>query len=127
METWKYASPEWSDKREAFLRGQWENIEQSSWLREYLNLWVPRANHWLKDSWWKETLSDEPLPPAATWSVAVESDFDGMGHAVAIAAPMPSLAPVTNATLPVSRRSTPRYQTCPAGGSSQFTVPISPR
>ena len=87
-ETWKYASPEWNEKREAFLRGQWENIEQSSWLREYLNLWVPRANHWLKDSWWKETLSEEALPPAATWSVAVESDFDGMGHAVAIAAPL---------------------------------------
>jgi hypothetical protein len=87
-ETWKYASPEWSDKRAAYLRGQWENIEQSSWLREYLNLWVPRANHWLKDSWWKETLSAEELPLGAIWSVAVESDFDGMGHAVAIAAPL---------------------------------------
>ena len=87
-ETWKFASPEWNEKREAFLRGQWENIEQSSWLREYLNMWVPRANHWLRDSWWKETISAEPLPANAVWSVAVESDFDGMGHAVAIAAPL---------------------------------------
>jgi hypothetical protein len=49
---------------------------------------VPRANHWLKDSYWKETISAEELPEAATWSIAVESDFDGMGHAVAIAAPL---------------------------------------
>jgi hypothetical protein len=97
-ETWKYASPEWNDKREAFLRGQWENIEQSSWLREYLNMWVPRANHWLKDSWWKETLSDEELPAGAIWSVAVESDFDGMGHAVAIAAPLEDGRIVVRAT-----------------------------
>jgi hypothetical protein len=98
VETWKYASPEWNDKREAFLRGQWENIEQSSWLREYLNLWVPRANHWLKDSYWKETISDEELPEAATWSIAVESDFDGMGHAVAIAAPLEDGRIVVRAT-----------------------------
>jgi len=97
-ETWKYASPEWNDKREAFLRGQWENIEQSSWLREYLNMWVPRANHWLKDSWWKETLSDEALPAEGVWSVAVESDFDGMGHAVAIAAPLEDGRIVVRAT-----------------------------
>lgn len=97
-ETWKFASPEWNPKREAFLTKAHNNIEQSSWLREYLNMWVPRANHWLKDSWWKETTSAEPLPPAATWSVAVESDFDGMGHAVAIAAPLEDGRIVVRAT-----------------------------
>ena len=86
VEAWKYASPEWSDKREKFLRQQFANVDESSWRREYLNQSVIRANHWLRDSWWNETKSDAPLPDDVTWAVAVESDFDGMGHAVAIAA-----------------------------------------
>lgn len=85
--TWRWASPEWHDKREAFLRQQWGNVEESAWRREYLNQWVIRSDHWLRDSWWKETLdAAEELPDDVEWSVALESDFDGMGHAVAIAA-----------------------------------------
>jgi hypothetical protein len=87
VDTWRWASPEWSDKRERFLRQQWQNVEESAWRREYLNQWVTRANHWLKDSVWTATRDpDGRLPTAGQWTVAVESDFDGMGHAVAIAA-----------------------------------------
>ena len=85
-ETWRWGSPEWTDKRETFLRQQWENIEPEAFRREFLNQWTVRANHWLKDSWWADTLDPAPLPADAVWSVAVESDFDGMGHAVALAA-----------------------------------------
>jgi phage terminase large subunit-like protein len=87
LETWKWASPEWSERREKFLHQQWSNIEESAWRREWLNQWVTKADHWLKDSIWKETTSDEFLPLDATWTVALETDFDGMGHAVAVAAP----------------------------------------
>lgn len=87
VETWQWASPEWTPKREAFLRQQWANVEESAWRREYLNQWVVRSNHWLKDSVWEGTLDrDAQLPASGVWTVAVESDFDGMGHAVAIAA-----------------------------------------
>ncbi|HEY7821851.1 MAG TPA: terminase family protein [Acidimicrobiia bacterium] len=87
VETWKWASPEWNDKRETFLRQQWNNVEESAWRREYLNQWVIRSDHWLRDRWWKDTLDPEiELPDDAIWNVAIESDFDGMGHAVAIAA-----------------------------------------
>ncbi len=87
VDTWRWASPEWNPKREAFLRQQWSNVEESAWRREYLNQWVIRSDHWLRDSWWKETLDpDVELPTDGEWSVAMESDFDGMGHAVAIAA-----------------------------------------
>lgn len=87
VDTWRYASPEWTPKREAFLRGQWANVEESAWRREYLNQWVTRADHWLRDSVWTQTLDpDLQLPETGQWSVAVESDFDGMGHAVALAA-----------------------------------------
>ena len=87
IETWKYASPEWSERREAFLKTQWANIETAAWKTQYLNQWVVRADHWLTDTTWSSTLDpDRPLPADATWLVALESDFDGMGHAVAIAA-----------------------------------------
>jgi len=86
VETWQWGSPEWTEKRQAFLHQQWENIEPEAFRREFLNQWTVRANHWMKETWWAETLDDTPLPDDAVWSVAVESDFDGMGHAVAVAA-----------------------------------------
>ena len=85
VETWAWASPEWTPKREAFVRQQFSRIEESSFRREWCNQWVTRSGHWLKDSWWADTTSDTPLPQDVTWTVAVESAFDGMGHAVAVA------------------------------------------
>ena len=88
VETWKWGSPEWSDKRELFLAEQWARIEEAAFRRQYCNQWVIRSDHWLLDSWWNGTLDPEAsLDESAVWSVAVETDFDGMGHAVAIAAP----------------------------------------
>lgn len=99
VETWKFGSPEWTPKREEFLRQQWNNVEESAFRQQYLNQWIIRSNHWMKDSWWKETLDpDVQLPQSATWSIAVESDFDGMGHAVAIAAPLDDGTIVVRAT-----------------------------
>jgi len=86
--TWKWGSPEWSERRETFLAEQWARIEESAFRRQYCNQWVIRSDHWLLDKWWTGTLDPEVrLPESGTWSVAVETDFDGMGHAVAIAAP----------------------------------------
>jgi hypothetical protein len=99
IETWKYGSPEWTPKRQEFLAQQWNNVEESAFRQQYLNQWVIRSNHWMKDKWWAETLDpDVQLPPSATWSVAVESDFDGMGHGVAIAAPLDDGTIVIRAT-----------------------------
>jgi hypothetical protein len=99
IETWKYGSPEWTDKRREFLAQQWNNVEESAFRQQYLNQWVIRSNHWMKDKWWAETLDpDVQLPASATWSVAVESDFDGMGHGVAIAAPLDDGTIVIRAT-----------------------------
>jgi phage terminase large subunit-like protein len=90
VSTWKWGSPEWSDKRELFLAEQWARIEESAFRRQYCNQWVIRSDHWLLDKWWNGTLDPEALlDESAVWSVAVETDFDGMGHAVAIAAPNP--------------------------------------
>jgi len=83
--TWEWASPQWSEARRVFLAQQHANIEESAFRREWLNQWVTRADHWLRDSVWQETTDESPLPDG-TWNIAVEADFDGMGHAVAIAA-----------------------------------------
>jgi hypothetical protein len=99
VETWKYGSPEWTTKRQEFLAQQWNNVEESAFRQQYLNQWIIRSNHWMKDKWWAETLDpDVQLPASATWSVAVESDFDGMGHGVAIAAPLDDGTIVIRAT-----------------------------
>ena len=85
VETWMWASPEWTPKREAFVRQQFGRVEESSFRREWCNQWVTRSGHWLKDSWWAETTSAVELPTDTGWTVACESSFDGMGHAVAVA------------------------------------------
>lgn len=86
-EVWPFGSPEWNPKRAGFLKSQFEAIELEAFRREFLNQWTISANHWLRDSMWTETITTDPLPADAAWTVAVESDFDGSGHAVAIAAP----------------------------------------
>ena len=84
-DTWAWASPEWTAKRQAFVERQHATIEESSFRREWCNQWVVQSGGWLKDSQWDDTTSEEQLPPGATWVVAVESSFDGQGHAVAVA------------------------------------------
>lgn len=86
-ETWRWGSPDWSPNRERFIRQQWERVEPSAFKREYLNQWVIRHDHWLKDGLWDAC--EDPtldLTPEQHWAIAVESDFDGTSHAVAVAA-----------------------------------------
>jgi phage terminase large subunit-like protein len=86
VETWKWASPEWSERREKYLTEQHAKVDQESFQVQYLNQWIVKAGHWLKQQVW-EACQDEgrDLPANGTWIVALESDFDGLGHAVAIA------------------------------------------
>lgn len=84
--TWRWASPEWSDKRANFLRSQHSTINRAEWRTQYLNQWAARVDHWLTDDAWNETRRPElELPDDQTWIVAVESEFDWSSHAVAVA------------------------------------------
>jgi hypothetical protein len=86
-DTWRWASPEWTDRRHNFLRSQHQNIEPAAFATQYLNQWVHRVNSWLTDGMWDGTCDPAlELPADGVWHVAIESDFDGLGHAVAIAA-----------------------------------------
>ena len=84
-DTWAWASPEWTEKRQAVVKRMHSTVEESTFRREWCNQWVTKADSWLKDSQWADTTSDTELPAATTWVVAVESAFDGQGHAVAVA------------------------------------------
>ena len=84
-ETWAWASPEWTEKRATFVARQHATLEESSFRRQWCNQWVTKAGGWLKDSQWVDTTSDIEPPESSTWVVAVESAFDGQGHAVAVA------------------------------------------
>ena len=85
VETWMWGSPEWNTRRRAFVAGQFEKVEPDAFRRQFLNQWTILANHWLPERHWTETMTADPMP-AGTWHVAVESDFDGSSHAVAVAA-----------------------------------------
>lgn len=86
---WPWASPSWSPQRLEFLRQQHQAIEEGAWRREYLNQWITKAGSWMRDSTWAATMDPAiELPDHAQWCIALESDFDGTGHAVAIAAPL---------------------------------------
>jgi hypothetical protein len=39
-DTWAWASPEWTEKRKAFVARQHSTIEESSFRREWCNQWV---------------------------------------------------------------------------------------
>jgi hypothetical protein len=83
---WPYGSPEWTPQRLKFLRQQFANITPSAFARQYLNHWIARADHWMLDGWWERSIEpDVQLPETGKWIVALESEFDGTGHAVAIA------------------------------------------
>lgn len=86
VETWMYGSPQWSDAREKFVRQQFMAVEPSAFKRQYLNQWVIRHDHWLKDGLWDAALESAEAMPDGHWCVAAESDFDGMANAVAVAA-----------------------------------------
>ena len=86
VSTWQWGSPDWSEKREKFLRQQWERIDPGAFKREYLNQWIVKDNHWMGSGVW-DTGEDPTLVLDVNqhWAVACESDFDGTSHAVAIA------------------------------------------
>jgi hypothetical protein len=92
VETWKWASPEWDDRREKFLHQRWSSGDPQAWRTQFLNQWITKADTWLDDGTWQATTDlDLELPADAVWQVAVEADFDGMGHAVAVVAPVGEL------------------------------------
>jgi phage terminase large subunit-like protein len=86
VSTWMWGSPEWNPRRKAFVQGQFEKVEPDAFRRQFLNQWTILANHWLPERHWTETQTANQDLPAGMWHIAVESDFDGSSHAVAVAA-----------------------------------------
>lgn len=86
--TWRWASPEWSDKRVKYLRDKWKSTTNvDSFRTQYGNQWVRKLDGWLNSRSWSRTLDpDRALPADRPWSLACEVSKDEAEHAVAVAA-----------------------------------------
>ena len=74
--TWRWASPEWSERRREFLASAVASVPEAVFRTQYLNQWVSTVDGWIPASVWAAGESDvEPdgIPDAA----AVEVSLDG--------------------------------------------------
>jgi phage terminase large subunit-like protein len=69
--TWRWATPHWSDRREAFMRSRMA-IGEAKFRMQYLNQWVASANGWIPAGVWAAAASTDPVPDRAPDVVAVE-------------------------------------------------------
>jgi hypothetical protein len=79
--TWRWASPNWSPRREKFLASQLASISEAAFRVQYLNQWVSSVDGWIPASAWAAAESD--LEPEGRPDVtAVEVAPDGSRFAV---------------------------------------------
>jgi hypothetical protein len=50
--TWRWASPNWSPRREEFLRSQMQAIPEGAFRTQYLNQWVKAVDAWMPPATW---------------------------------------------------------------------------
>lgn len=83
--TWRWSSPEWSDRRLEFLRGRVGTVAEPVFRTQYLNQWVQAVDGWIPASVW--ALGNDPTPPPAQQpdALAVEVSPDGARYALVAA------------------------------------------
>ena len=82
---WRACTPWWDDDEEAKLWDAYRSMDRGAFRRQMLNQWVAKADHWLPDGAWSACRDDLEPDPAGEWHVGVEAQYQGHGHAVAIA------------------------------------------
>jgi hypothetical protein len=75
--TWRWASPHWSPRREAFLTSQLQAIPEAAFRSQYLNQWVASIDGWVPASVWADGYSTEEPPAGPPDVMAVEVAPDG--------------------------------------------------
>jgi hypothetical protein len=72
---WRWASPNWSPRREEFLRSQLQAIPEGAFRTQYLNQWVMAVDAWIQPAVWAAGESDvQPEGPPDVASVEVSHD-----------------------------------------------------
>lgn len=87
--TWRWASPAWSDRREAFLQSRCDKAKltrkgEAAFRRQYLNQWTAAENPWIPPSVWALG-HDTDLPDGRPDVVAVEVSPERDRYAVVAA------------------------------------------
>jgi len=83
--TWRWASPEWDDRRERFLRTQAQTVPESAFRQEMLNAWAFAVDGWMSGSAWKGCSVVRLARPRRKDApvVAIGTERDGTPWAVA--------------------------------------------
>ena len=53
VRAWRWASPQWDELREEFLRDTMQVVPEASFRQEFLNAWVIAADGWMRASQWR--------------------------------------------------------------------------
>lgn len=78
--TWRWASPHWGERREAFLKSQIQAISEAAFKVQYLNQWVQSVDGWMPASIWANGETDLE-PEGSPEAIAVEVSLDGQRFA----------------------------------------------
>lgn len=75
-QTWRWASPEWSERRERFLTTRLGTQDENTFRTQYLNAWVSAADGWMPPGVWARGFSTQEPPDTPPDVVAVERSPD---------------------------------------------------
>ena len=75
-DTWRWASPEWSERRHSFLETRLTTQDENTFCTQYLNRWVMAADGWMPPGVWAAGYSDTDTPDTPPDVVAVERSQD---------------------------------------------------
>jgi hypothetical protein len=82
--TWRACTPHWEPHTLKYLIDQHTNLDIEAFQRQYLNMWVERAEHWIRpfSQWHDLPVTPDPIPAGLPSFIALEADFDGLHHAL---------------------------------------------
>lgn len=78
-DTWRWASPHWSDRREAFLKSKLA-IPESKFRTQYCNQWVTAVDGWIPSAKWSASFGDvvkDGVPEVVTVEVSQDGQRFG--------------------------------------------------
>ena len=80
--TWRWASPHWSDRRERFLASRLKLITEDRFRVQYLNQWVRAVGGWIGAADWAAGYDQAPAPDRVPDVLAVETSPNGERFAI---------------------------------------------
>ena len=90
-EAWRWANPDWDDRREKFLRSRAQVMPEALFRQEFANSWVSSSAGWLPPSAWDKCARGRLSKPRAKDAPVVAIDVEPDGSRVAVVTVWPAL------------------------------------